>query len=460
MDIIKGGKKMKNKIRIEKINKICFSKKIFLISILLVGGIFLIWNIWTPLVADDFAYAFVDQSMSKRVGSIGDILYSMWLHTHETNGRLIPHAFVELFIWWGKGFFNIVNTIVYIVFGMLIYRFMNQGKKKYNVLLYLGVQASLLLLFPVYGQTMLWLDGACNYLWGITFILAFLSLYFKFYFNQELFRKKYWIVISILLGFFAGGVSENSSAACVAGTFLFLVLYKIKKIRIPKWALCGWIMNLLCWIGLICSPANFLRKQSFNEAEGILEKWLNRFQTCNEHLYKYVLILLVLALVLLVLEYSRHGISEYFVISLLFLIMFFGAHYSMIMVPFYPERAMTGAITFLMISIGILLQRTENYSFRNCIGVIVIFFATLMTVIASGDILVYHRQTKWREEKIIQEKNEGNTEISTYLITPRSKYCAGYGLGEELSEDKEYWKNKYMASYYELDSIVKQSGEE
>lgn len=437
-------------------NRILNEKRIFLIYILLVGGIFFVWNMWTPLVADDFAYAFVDQSMSKRVGSIGDILHSMWLHTHETNGRLIPHAFAELFIWWGKDFFNVVNTIVYIVFGLLVYSFANHGKKRYNVFLYLLIQVLFLLLFPVYGQTMLWLDGACNYLWGVTFILGFLFLYFKFYFNPKLFQQKYWIIISIFLGFLAGGVSENSSAACVAGSFLFLILYRVKKIKIPMWALCGWITNLICWGGLICSPANFLRKKAFAESEDIIERWLNRFETCNAHLYKYLLVLLVLSLILIVLEYLRHGISEYFLVSIVFLIMFLGAHYSMIMVPFYPERAMTGAITFLIILIGFLLRRKENYNFGNCIGVIAIFFAALIVVSASGDLLIYYRQTNWREEEILREKNDGNTEISTYLIYPRSKYCAGYGLGDELSEDKNHWKNKYMSSYYELESIVKE----
>lgn len=440
----------------KKNNRILNEKIIFIICILLVGGIFFVWNIWTPLVADDFAYAFVDQSMSKRVGSIGDILHSMWLHTHETNGRLIPHAFAELFIWWGKGFFNIVNTMVYIAFGLLVYGFANQGKKRYNVFLYVLIQASFLLLFPVYGQTMLWLDGACNYLWGVTFILGFLFLYFKFYFQPNLFQQKYWIAIAILFGFLAGGVSENSSAACVAGGFLFLILYRVKKIKIPKWALFGWITNLVCWAGLICSPANFLRKKAFEESENIIERWLNRFETCNAHLYKYVFVLIVLALGLLVLEYLRQGISEYFLVSAVFLIMFLGAHYSMVMVPFYPERAMTGAITFLIISIGILLQRTQNYNFRNLIGTILLFFAAVTLVSASGDIWIYHRENQCREEEILQGKKNGDTEISTYLITPRSKYCAGYGLGEELSEDKNYWKNKYMSKYYEIEALVKE----
>ena len=439
----------------KKNNRILNDKIMFWICILFVGVVFFVWNAWTPLVADDFAYAFVDQSMSKRVGSIGDIFHSMWLHTHETNGRLIPHAFAELFIWLGKDLFNVVNTVVYVTFGLLVYGFANHGKKKYNTFLYLCIQASFLLVFPVYGQTMLWLDGACNYLWGVTFILGFLFLYFKFYFNPELFQQKYWIVISIFLGFLAGGVSENSSAACVAGGFLFLVLYKIKKVKIPKWALCGWITNLVCWAGLICSPANFLRKKAFTEAENVIERLMNRFETCNMHLYKYLLILLVVALVLIVLEYLKSGISEYLFVSIVFLIMFLGAHYSMIMVPFYPERAMTGAITFLIISIGILLQRAYNYNFRNCIGAVVIFFATLMFLSASGDIAIYHRENKCREEEILQEKNSGNEEISTYLIEPRSKYCAGYGLGEELSEDKNYWKNKYMANYYGVEAIVK-----
>ena len=64
--------------------------------------LFLVFNIYTPLVADDYIYSF-------GMHSVGDILVSQYHHYFFWGGRSVAHFLVQFWLLIGKPFFNIAN---------------------------------------------------------------------------------------------------------------------------------------------------------------------------------------------------------------------------------------------------------------------------------------------------------------------------------------------------------------
>ena len=65
----------------------------------------------TPLIADDYNYAF-SWATNGRVRSIADIAASMETHRAYTNGRVFSHGLVQLFVMLPKAAFNLVNALM------------------------------------------------------------------------------------------------------------------------------------------------------------------------------------------------------------------------------------------------------------------------------------------------------------------------------------------------------------
>ena len=78
-----------------------------------------ILNYFTPMLADDYSYSF---GMNGRLESIKDIFEFQIYHYLTWGGRSIVHTIAQLFLLVGKNWFNIFNTIVYLIFTLSIYK--------------------------------------------------------------------------------------------------------------------------------------------------------------------------------------------------------------------------------------------------------------------------------------------------------------------------------------------------
>ena len=83
---------------------------------------FLIRNMLIPMAFDDYVYAFIwngtfSQGLSdlERVNSLYDVFISQWTHYFTWGGRIISHTFVQFFIMIGKEYFNVANTLVFVI---------------------------------------------------------------------------------------------------------------------------------------------------------------------------------------------------------------------------------------------------------------------------------------------------------------------------------------------------------
>lgn len=199
---------------------------ICIIFILILFFIYLL-NYLTPESGDDFGYKykiigplFLDKA-SPKISSIKDIIISQYNHYFIINGRAIVHFFVQLFSGLvGKDIFNIVNSIIFLVFICLLTKLTSNFKLSSLLLTF----ATTFLLFPSFGVTILWLSGAINYLWSSTLILGLLLL-FQFS-NTKRLKFNIFAISLFIYGIIAGWSHEGISMPLAASFILFYIFHR------------------------------------------------------------------------------------------------------------------------------------------------------------------------------------------------------------------------------------------
>ena len=93
----------------DKLRKLNTSRTVIIVILTAIFLLLLYCNYLTPLQGDDYLYrnSFADGS---RITSVADILTSLRAHRITTNGRLIPHFFVQLFLLIPLPFFKVLNA--------------------------------------------------------------------------------------------------------------------------------------------------------------------------------------------------------------------------------------------------------------------------------------------------------------------------------------------------------------
>lgn len=240
--------------------KICF---IFII--LIIGGVILLLNLFTPLNWDDYNYKFIseanDESHPLRlVTSVNDVINSQYNHYFSTNGRSICHFFVQIFsALIGKDIFNYINTSVFISFIILL-TFYTLKLNPLNIFFSFSL---IILLFPAFNETILWMTGSINYLWSCTGILLFLVLFqqLKSQYNKLLY------VPFFLLSCIIGWSNEGVSLPFAGGLIIFLFLNRIKVNAIKFWLIAGFLIG-----SFVCSfaPSTINRSEVNQNSIGYL----------------------------------------------------------------------------------------------------------------------------------------------------------------------------------------------
>ena len=78
-----------------------------------------ILNSLTPLLADDYAWGYINGT-DIHIKNVKDILLSMYNFYFNWGGRIGGEFYNQLFTLTGKPIFNIFNTIIYIINTLLI----------------------------------------------------------------------------------------------------------------------------------------------------------------------------------------------------------------------------------------------------------------------------------------------------------------------------------------------------
>lgn len=246
-------------------------EKTILSLILLFSGCFLLLNHLIPLMSDDFVYHYffydVDVYSNRMIESVGDFLESLYNIYFEHNGRVLNNAWSLLFCGiFEKWVFNIVNSILFGCALFFTWKLSGNGAKSRTNQLWLF---SLTLLYyfalsTIPGDTLFWISGATNYLWPLTFCLAMLFFFERYFIAQQKALSPVW---GILAGLFIGQSHELLSLSLSGAFFIWFITHP-KQFRgnIIYFIVAFWISSL----SVVLSPGIVKRAESTISFDGTL----------------------------------------------------------------------------------------------------------------------------------------------------------------------------------------------
>lgn len=253
-----------------------YKLKIFYLVIFygIVGVCIYLLSIYTPLMADDFVYAYSfnenGADISSPIQTISDIIGSQYQHYFNANGRSIIHFGEQMFVGiLGKSCFNVFNSLVFLA---LLYggAYLVSGHRSLmmSVILFFLIW----FLIPVPGETLLWSAGSLNYLWSVFFVVVFLC----FMKNTATWMNKPWIIpFLFVIGVFCGWTHEGLSAGVSGALFVYYCLnYRNFKGKIVPLVLGFWLGTAF----VLFAPSIWNRAQGALEEKTVIEMLVVRFR--------------------------------------------------------------------------------------------------------------------------------------------------------------------------------------
>ncbi|MCL2441297.1 MAG: DUF6056 family protein [Treponema sp.] len=430
--------------------------------------LFFLFNVYTPLIADDYSY-------SKGINSVTDIIESQYEHYFNWGGRSIAHFFAQLLLLIGKPVFNAVNTLIYCAFIFLVYFHITGSLKNFKPLLYIIINITFWYITPAWGQNFLWLTGTCNYLWTTTIILLFLVPFRINYDNNDFKLNALLSGLFLFVGILAGWSNENSGAAVLFLLLAYFIIKKINKSKFYLFEILGLIGFLIGFILLIAAPGNYVRLEVIheinNKSQPFIILLLMRFIDATEMFFMYGIFIIITIIFLALDIYSQKKESYTFtffgitcthlkqkklhLFSYFYTLAAVAGIYSMILSPSFPRRAFFIVTVFSVISLFHIFSQRELKIPKKTLIVFSVLMLTLFSyslVNPTRGILGVYLRWHERIEYIYSEKNNGNLDIEVPLIPSRNKYNALDRLSD-ISGNSEHWPNNDIAEYYGINSI-------
>lgn len=418
----------------KKVGRILFCIILFVITVIV-----FLFNHFTPLLADDYGYMF-SRVTHQPISGFSDIYLSEVNHYFTWGGRIVTHSIAQTFLWWGKPIFNVINTLGYILFLLLIYTHAI-GSFKCRPFLLLIVSTGVFIFTPAWGQSMVWLVGASNYLWGPLLILFFL-LPFRIQFEQsnDVINNKTCAFAYGCFGIIAGATNENSTVALIIMICfcLFLIWEKHKKIPFYMWiGLAGAFIGACL---LIFAPGNFVRVAAEHDSVNVFSNFTYIIKLFVKPSFLFFPCTVLAAL--LILRGSR--------CDKVWLVYFIGSvasMFAMVASPYYPDRAQSITIALMIIAIGNVYCHL-TFTTEKAIKLLILSTITLVLGniwvynYAFKDIRSYYKGYNEQFEHLSALKKEGQTVAHISNIHPKTQYTGASG--------NEYWCDRILLEYLKL----------
>ena len=470
----------------------------------------------TPLVGDDFNYAF-SWADDTRVDNFTLVVKSMISHRQWTHGRVFAQGWVTLFMMWPKQVFNLANAAVVIAFFAALFHFFRRTETRSPVGACAVVAALYWICMPVFGQVFLWLDGACNYFWGAAFAWILLELTWT---AKNSRYAVFWAFLLLPLAFAVGAWSEHISFAFLAILFLSLIADWVRRKKLPIVEVLILLVSCAGYLFLMFAPSmlpSTLKNRATDAAS-------SHFQTIKAFLIQKwwvpVLAVVILITAFIWLKRKKTWRSRWIALSLICVIICFTADlifslsalrtggvwglvsstqagfltlmgcffvclkktiqdhasrdrvYGALIIAFgglcalipfsvamyIPARGFCAPIAFVTISTVMLWTAVEHPNSKrkwNSVALLVGLFL-LSFIPGIWDLAQTERAAEAREQAIEQAlESDGVLYASPY--PEKTKYSAQYGI-QDLAEG-EYWPNAMIIKYYGLKDIIVMAAE-
>lgn len=417
-------------------------------------------NILTCLHTDDFSYTytFAVKEGKYRISNLYQLFLSQRNHYRVMNGRAVVHTLAQLFLMWGKPVFDLLNTAAFLALGVLIYRHASPTGAPLRPLLLLAPFALLWGTAPAFGESFLWLVGACNYLFSILIILLALLPVTRALdrgFAPAAWWKSALYFFPCLL---AGWTNENNSVAFVVILLCCAAGLLIARRRPPAWLWLGLAGSVAGCLLLLLSPGQAVRLAGQGGFGG-LGVWVGRGLAITKRLFFYLWLPLVLSAAAFI-----HGLRDKRPVSGLlrpglFCLAGLAATYSMILSPAFPPRAWSGPVVFFSITLLALWRWAfpapwEHKRLAAGLTALTLLLAAGSYVYGARDLLSTRRAFQAREAYIAQELAAGRREVSLSPIYGHTRWNC-YGEDGDLGDDPTQWPNTAYAMYYGLTQVSK-----
>lgn len=414
-------------------------------------------NLKTPLIADDFVYTFIFGT-STPVTSIGDIITSQTTYYLNWGGRVIAETLTQMFMFLGKDIFNVANSVCYIVFCLAVY-FLAVGRKIRIELLLL---TTILIWFftPMFGQTVMWLTGSCNYLWCGTIILLALLPFRLFEEKQTKMLKSIWFAIIMAPLFFLSGITnENTAGAMILIMLMFCLVYYKRKIHIPAFVFTGLFFSICGFLCMIFAPGNGMRVTNESTVSEVTmmvgsNPIITRLSYFAYNLYALMPLVLLAAIAFVLLKNEKA--QKEIVVFGIFVLAAVAAMFVMLVPPKFPPRAMFGLAAFLIVAIVYAFSQLKFNpdrirKFVLIPGCCVLLFYVMSLGYVGVDAITVNKQYLARVEMIQEQQNEVLIQVPE--IVPLSSHNGMYGL-KDVQMDPNHWVNRALADYFRVPNIV------
>ena len=421
---------------------------LFMLSLLFVFFVIFLLNIKTSLTGDDYVYTFIHNTQT-RISSFDDILESQYSHYYSWGGRSIVHTIAQLLLLIDDNLIiRLINSIAFVSFIVCI-QYHIKGKRANSGSLILILFTLVWFLQPAFGETILWLTGSVNYLWGTLIILLFLLPY-RLCENTATTNVKISIYSLIMLfgGVIAGWTNENTAAAMIVMILVWIFLNLRNKQHVPLWAYSGLIGSVIGYIIMISAPGNFVRAEGTSISPFLISF---RLLTYTQSFVNFLGLLNLTTVILLIISRSfpskqKQKELPIFVISMLGV---FVSIYVMIFSPGFPSRAWFGSITFNIIAFGVIFYNLNNsLLFIRRIKLSILAFCLLAFSFSFYDAYkdVSEIDAIWKDRivTIKKEKEKGATSVTFKQYQAKTKF----GLGDAP------YAQKYMSQYYGIEFIL------
>ena len=452
---------------------------------------FYILNYLYPLCfGDDYLYSFVWQGNpmgfplteeAKRVSSFNDLFVSQYSLYFTWGGRIVGQTLTQLFMWLGKGTFNIFNALISTLLVAEIYWISNKGSisAKFSLQRVCWIFFVIWAFSPGFSPLFLWLTCACVYIWPMFFLLLFLMPYVKKYYN---FHSKIgnWPLFPLgmfLIGLISGFGSENCVCWIILALCMFLFFYRKIKGK-ELWMYTGLIGIILGYLLLIFAPGNAARLYAEHGTDWFTIKLL------KDNLLIFIAVLVFQFLLwhfnlkslykLNKENFKKRIIQKDILLVKVACILALGMTATMLLSPFFPPRSGFPGTIQLIIAASILL-RLENQNnlelvphaarkFLFCVGTI------YYVISASATLLFYYDINLEMTAMINSVKQVQRTSEEQIINVPPFKTAgtlqdalSGFHLSSfYLSDNKDDWRNVSFARYYGIKGIrmVKNEGKD
>lgn len=437
-------------------NKKWNTKKILFLAIVAISFIAIfIYNVFTPEMSDDLLF---DSTPYETIGDIFRMEYQRYM---TWNGRSVLQILMTISCLIPKWLFNIGNSLCFVVLSLLVY-WNIRGREQYDISLYVLIQLFLWNFSVDFSQTILWLSGACNYLWGMTIILGFVTVYRYLLDNEEGLRHKNIITIVMLpMGILAGWGNENTSGGAGLLLLIFTGMYLWEKKKIEKWMITGMCGMAIGFAFLLFAPGNAVRgailkaEETHSGLSAYISRGLKVFGAINEHFIVYIAIIVLLG------TYFYYTKEEWkrFMEAGIFVIAALATAVVLIMTPEPMARAYFGANIYMMIAALQMIQRIRKedialMSLKSGVIILASVWMCFVYVEEGAHLVRITREVNEREEYILEQVAQGNRDLVLPMLRPQFETKYSFMYDSDISMEKDYWINKVYCSAYDLDSIT------